>query len=217
MNYRGILIIEGQYRAISHFIDNKAVIFLFTELTGKDAEEEIERIWFFLGYAKRINLIVIRHANGLSEQLISSGLVCDLSAVNLPSSPRGIFDLFHETIFGWSTRVRLCNNIRDALADRSTIRWVGAELESLFNEKIHFNAVEISGNRILGRAFQLNGGFVGEFPTSRYEPHISKIFDHFTENYEPGQAKLGLLMSAVPQRGYGILYIGGSPGTAWID
>nr|APG79109.1 hypothetical protein 1 [Hubei lepidoptera virus 4] len=218
LNYRGVLITGKQYRTIANDICNKNFIHFSIPTNPAETSIYLDQFWFRLGYSNSINIVVSNTSHDILTKLVHSGLLVDLRASDLPLSQGGVYDLFQELIYGSNTRVKLCNDIRTSLAKLGPHRWCGAELESLFHPMIYNNATEICGNNAPGEFFRVTGSLSGEKPVPMHEKHLSDLYQHIiTTNGNDGQRKLGLIMCAIPIVGYNIIYVGGSPGTAWTD
>lgn len=216
LNYRGVLLSAGQYKVIARNIANKNVIH-FTPSTNKDElARELDNFWFRLGYKNSINIVVASHPHDILNKLIYAGLLYDCRDIKLPLSEGGVYDLFHELLYGKATRIDLCNSIRDVLADRKDVRWCGAESESIFQFDLNINATEICGNNPPGQFFSLSEGKKGIIPDARREHSIRNLFYNLISQFDTsGQKKLGSIMCAIPARGHDVIYIGSSPGEAW--
>lgn len=217
-NYRGILVDSGQYRVISSNISFKHVIH-FTPPSNKDElAKYLDGLWFRLGHRNVSTIIVSSRPHVVLTNLIASGLIYDLRGIRLPEFEGGLYDLVQEILNGRSTFVSKCNEIRNILASHERVRWCGAESESIFNEIIYKNATEICGNSIQGFAVNITTGISGAMPRPMNESFLRNTYDYILARYEsPGQRKLGLIMCAIPRVGYNIIYVGGSPGSAWLD
>lgn len=146
-----------------------------------------------------------------------SGLLFDCRGIELPLSEGGVYDLFHEILYGRSTRIDLCNDIRNVLADHKKVRWCGAESESIFDYALNINATEICGNNPPGEYFSVSHGLLGKMPDTRRENTMRRMYHNLILDVgEKGQMKLGAIMCALPVQGYNFVYVGCSPGDAWI-
>lgn len=216
LNYRGVLITAKQYRHIANDISNKNFIHFSVPADPKEASKYLDSLWFRFGYSNSINIVITNNPHDTLTRLIYSGLLVDLRNHVLPTSQGGVYDLFHELLFGRNTRIQLCNDIRTVLAKLEQHRWCGAELESVFHPLVYKNATEICGNNPPGQYMTIEGGITGHLPVPMHEKHLADLYSFVVENNsDAGQKKLGLIMCAIPIVGYNIIYVGGSPGDAW--
>ncbi|KAG7309392.1 hypothetical protein JYU34_005355 [Plutella xylostella] len=108
------------------------------------------------GYSDSI-YIVVASGSSAEERLVASGMLMDIrSQANVPRC-NSFYDMAVHRISSLDERIRLCNELRDRLAERKSIRWCGAEYESLFHPKIVQNAGEINGLAGLGRSMNEGG------------------------------------------------------------
>lgn len=62
--------------------------------------------------------------------------------------------------------------IRDKFASLKLYRWCGAEYESIVNERIYENAIEIVGLTQLGQNISTTGSIQGKLPTVGSDHHL---------------------------------------------
>nr|AQU42771.1 VP4 [Morris orbivirus] len=216
-NYRGILVDSGQYRIVSSRISFKHVIHFSLPRNKEEADQYLDQLWFRIGHRSIPTIVVASKPDQILTELCNAGLLYDLRGLALPESEGGLYDLIQEISNGRTTFISKCNEIRNLLADKEEIRWCGAEAESIFNENIYTNATEICGNSVQGHYCDPLTGIHGEIPKPMNELHLRILFDRITNSFESdGQRKLGLIMCAIPRCGYNIVYVGGSPGDAWL-
>lgn len=212
-----MLLTSGQYQIVGSSIANKNVIHFKPKGNEEEIAKFMDSFWFRLGYHGSVNIVVTSAPHDVLTRLVYAGLLYDFRSTELPTSVGGVYDLFHETLFGESTRIYLCNQIREVLANREGVRWCGAETESVFNATVYHNSTEICGNTPPGQFYSLAGGRTGSLPNVRDEPHLRKLFQDIISIHEdPGQRKLALIMYAIPRVGFSLIYIGGSPGAGWM-
>lgn len=193
-NYRGVLLDSIQYRQVCNLIVYKNVIHFSLPSSRGEQDEYLDSLWFRIGYTNAMTLLVALKPHETLTRLVYSGLVYDMRGHTIPSSSGGLYDLLHEILSGKSTRIGICNEIRDVLASRENIRWCGAEEESIFNEKIYTNSSEICGNKPPGSYFSIISRMCGRVPVPMHEKHLRDLFiDTITTFNEPGQRKLGLM------------------------
>ncbi|CAB3252779.1 unnamed protein product [Arctia plantaginis] len=193
----------------------------FVHFSPPNAREEmsayLDNFWFRLGYRDCTTIVVSAKSHDVLTRLCEDGLLYDLRSRQLPLYEGTLYDLLHEILTGKHTRIQACNSIRDSLSVLPGLRWCGAESESLFHPNIYKNAYEICGNAPPGKFFSCTLGVTGELPTTMHEDHLISLYDGIVNEFEePGQRKLGLIALAIPRSGYNLIYVGGSPGCAWI-
>nr|APG79104.1 hypothetical protein 1 [Hubei lepidoptera virus 5] len=216
-NYRGVVLSSEQYRQISGNIAFKHVIHFAMPSAEPERSKYLDAFWFRIGYSQSMTIIVVSKSSDVINELIHVGLLCDMRSLKMPLSQGSVYDLLHEVLHGRSTRISLCDEIRDVLSQRGPLRWCGAEKESLFNENIYKNCTEICGNNPPGAFFHITTGMQSDMPKPMHESHMRVLYDDITCAFDdPGQIKLGLIACALPRVGFNMIYVGGSPGSAWI-
>ncbi|CAH0403236.1 unnamed protein product [Chilo suppressalis] len=114
---------------------------------------------------------------------------------------------------------RLETNFKKDPADRKTnkYRWCGAEYESLFHKDVIQNALEINGLAVLGRSMDFDGVWSGKCPEARSNDHSFDVLADIDNLEDLGQKKLCALFHSVALPHSTIVYVGSSPGDAWLS
>lgn len=209
-NYCGLLMSSSQYRNFGYLIENKN-----TFHSAKQDPDAIERLWFMCGYNDSIYIVVASNSPH-EERMVEVGMLLDIRPLGDSPNANSFFDLALHRINSLSERVRLCNSIRNLLAKRRALRWCGSELESLYHRDIVQNACEINGLATLGRSMSDSGVWSGEYPDIRCNDHSYDVMTQVMELEDEGQRKLCALFHSITLAGSTIVYVGSSPGHAWI-
>lgn len=210
-NHCGLIVTRDQYNSYSKSVTNRA-----TFIPNNNDPTTRERLWFMLG-VQEVILICVDTTKFDYGSFEFAGLLYRISPTITFHNTDGFSDYAHHIIYSTQWRIKLCNDIRDALATSQTeYRWCGAENESLTNANIVRRASEINGATIQHQYIDLNCEIIGECLKFRAEPFLNEIRDNIEEIDSEGQKKLFSCMLGFASPHVDILYIGSAPGDGWV-
>lgn len=164
----------AQYRDFGYLIENKIIFH-----SGRFDPITFERMWFNAGYHDSI-YVVVSSSTAPERLMLNAGMLLDIRDMLNASNPSSFFDFAIERYASDTERIRLCNQVRDKLAKRSSLRWCGSEYESLYHREIVQNAVEINGLKDLGRSINSDGVWIGTYPSIKCGEHTGDVYQHTT-------------------------------------
>lgn len=208
--YGAFIVLEDQYKASLR--DGERVVVQHVKGYVNRSRKLLESLCFLLDYDSLVFFVVDNV--GQVRELLNAGICLDLTDISMSIN---LLEYARNIQFSDCEYIRQCNRLRSAACvSLKNYRVCGPERECLFSSDVVKGCEEMVGLYTRGTYVM----FEGNVSIDEYFPGNDSVLEEFyyvqrTFN-DLGQRKLYALFAGFAQRRR-IIYIGGSPGEAWMD